>query len=466
MEKPKVFSRALTRRSLLKAAGAGIVVSLLTACQPKAPAPSGQATSQPAGQGPTAQPPAPKELTITFLSAQAALKEQDPLAVLMKQFTEKNPGTKIATLTTAAGDDYFTKLVTMTAAKTPPDIFYMPPWNLIEFTDKNLLASLDPYVAAGGFDIADVPKALVEAYTWDGALLGLPVLGIIARIWAYNKDAFDAAGVPYPKRYWTMDDFLEKVQRVVRKKGGEVEVWGVDPRLTDNAHLLPWLWTYGGDFYNYPKLDKCIMDSPESVRAMQASVDLIRKYKVQAPPEIGPNDLGISFQTGKIAISAVGSGSWVDPAKAGEFLWAFKWGLIDQPKVTEARALIHSTGLSLSASSANRDAAWKLLAFLMSEESQKFYSERTGKIAAIKSVGAKVAFKNIPADDQKLIEDVLEYAWGRARWRTRVWSKSAANAQQIWSAMWLGKMSVEEACKQATKDTNQMLEEAAKALKS
>lgn len=408
--------------------------------------------------------PAQEEVILSFLSQQQSIAEQDPLAVLMRQFEEANPGVKVAQLTTASGDDYFTKLVTMTAAKTPPDIFYMPPWNLVYFKDENLLAGLDPYVAVSpDFSIDNVPEALVEAYSWDGVLLGLPVLGSILRIWAYNKDAFDEAGIEYPTRYWDYTEFLDKVQKVVKKSGDEVDVWGADPRLPDNAHLLPWLWTFGADFYNYPVLDRCTMDAPEAIAAMQASVDLIREYQIQAPPEIGPADLGISFATGKIATSAIGTGSWLDPTKPGEFVWPFNWGLIDMPTVVETRALIHSTGLSLSATSPNRDKAWDLLAFLMSDESQEFYSKAAGKIAATKSIGAKYAFENIPEEDQQVIADGLDYAWGRAHWRTKVWGLSSSNAQQLWSAMWLGEMTVEEACEQATKDTNGMLEEAANA---
>ncbi len=404
----------------------------------------------------------PREVTLTFLSGQQSIEQKDPLEQLLRKFEQENPGVKIVSLTTAAGDDYFTKLVTMTAAKTPPDIFYMPPWNLVYFKDEGLLAALDPYVAATNFPIEEVPEALVEAYSWGGVLLGLPVLGSILRIWAYNKDAFDEAGVSYPERHWTMDDMLEIVPKVMKKVGDEVDVWGVDPRLQDNAHLLPWLWTFGADFYNYPEMTKCTLDAPEAIQAMQMSVDLIRKYKVQAPPEMGPYDLGITFPTGKIAVSAIGTGQWVDPTGQHEFAWPFKFGLIDMPQVVAPRALIHSTGLSISSSSPNRDLAWDLLSFLMSEENQAFFSEKAAKIAALKSVGAKYAFTNLPEEDQQMIRDAMDYAWGRAHWRTKVWGKSASNAQQLWSAMWLGEITVEEACRQATEDTNAMLAEAEK----
>lgn len=481
MQAREVARVRVSRRALIKGlAGAGVAV-LLSACKPEVVEKivketvvvqqevKVKETVMVAGTPQVVEkvvttvvqaPTALKEITISYLSDLKSLSEQDPLVVLFAKFKEKNPGTKIAVLTTASGDDYFTKLVTMTAAKSPPDIFYMPPWNLETFKNEKLLAGLDAYAAVSGLNVNNIPKGLREEYTWDGVLLGLPVLGTILRIWAFNKDAFDAGGVKYPTRSWTYDDMLDQCAKAMKKKGNDVDVWGADLRLQDNAHLLPWLWTWGGDFYNYPQLTKCTMDSKESMAAMQASVDMIRKYKITAPPEIGPADLGISFQTGKIAASAIGTGAWVDPTKPGQFIWNFKWGLVDMPKVKDPRALIHSTGLSLAASSAVRDQAWKLLDFLMSDESQIFYSTAAGKIGGTVTVGAKYAFKNIPAEDQKMVSDGLDYAWSRVHWRTPVWSKSSSNAQQIWSAMWLGKMTVEEACKRATEDTNKMLVEA------
>ena len=405
--------------------------------------------------------PAQRDITVTFLSQQPTIAEKDPLDALMANYEAENPGVKVARLTTAAGGDYFTKLVTMTAANNPPDIFYMPPWNLIYFVNENLLAALDPYVASAGFDIDDVPEALVNAYSWGGALFGFPVLGSTVRLYAYNKDAFDEAGVEYPTRYWKYDEFLDKVQKVKKTSGDQVEMWGVDPLIGNGAYGLNWLWSFGADFYDYPAMTKCTMDQPEAIQAMQASADLIRTHEVWAPPEIGPEDLGISFQTGRVAIGAVGTGEWIDPAQSGEFAWPFNWALIDTPATAQTSALIHSAGMSIAARSSNRDTAWELMAFLMSEESQTFYSEAAGKIAGLKSVGAKYAFQNIPQADQDIITEAMGYAWGRAHWRTPVWSKSWENAADLFRAMWLGELTVEEACLQAAAETNQMLEEAA-----
>ena len=405
---------------------------------------------------------AQRDVLLTFLSQQATIGEQEPINMLFSRFEEEHEGIRVSRITTAAGDDYFTKLVTMTAAGTPPDLFYMPPWNLVYFKDENLLAALDPYVQLrdGGLDPDNVVPGLLQEYSWGGVLLGLPVFASILRIWAYNKDAFDAAGVDYPTRSWAWEEFIEKTTAVMTYVGDEPDMWGAFPALGDNAHLLPWLWTFGGDFYNYPELTACALTRPESIEAMQASVDLIREHKIQPPPEIGPTDLGISFAAGKIATSAVGTGAWIDPANREQSAWPFRFGLIEQPTVRETHCLIHSTGISMSATASDRDAAWELLAFLMSEENQIFFSERTGGISGLLSVGAKYAFADLPAEDHAVINDGMDSARSRVYWRTPVWGANATAAQQLWQAMWLGEISAEEACNQACAEINPVLQDA------
>lgn len=457
-----VSINALSRRSFLRMAGSTAAVVLVAACAPQVEVdvvdePEDAVVTEPVA----AEPEPPRDVALTFLSQQATIGEQEPINILFSRFEDENPGVTVQRLTTAAGDDYFTKLVTMTAAGTPPDLFYMPPWNLVYFKDEGLLAPLDPFIDVDqSLDRDNVVPGLLNEYSWNEELLGLPVFASILRIWAYNKDAFDEAGVEYPTRNWSYDEFLEKASMAMTRVGDEVDVWGGDPRLQDNAHLLPWLWTFGGDFYNYPELTASALTRPESIEAMQASVDLLRTYEIQPPPEIGPMDLGISFPAGKLATSAIGTGQWIDPTDREVSAWPFSFGLIEQPTVRETHSLIHSTGISMAAQPSDRDAAWRLLAHLMSEESQIFYSESAGGISGLLSVGAQYAFADLPAEDLAVINDNMDRARSRVYWRTPVWGRNATDAQAIWQSLWLGDISAEEACTQAAQEIDAVLEEA------
>jgi multiple sugar transport system substrate-binding protein len=288
----------------------------------------------------------------------------------------------------------------------------------------------------------------VEAYSWDGVLLGMPVMGSNVYLIGYNKDVFDEAGVEYPKRYWTWYECLETAKKVTldRDGDGDPEVWGLTFNVINPSRLLPYLWSWGADFYNYPELSKCTLNSPEAVAALEFALSWIREHNVSPPPEMGASELGISFDAGLVAMADVGSGSWVDPKDPSQFRWGFNWGLTDFPKDVATRTLIHSNGMSIARTSKQRDEAWELLQFLMSEESQILYSKRVGKVSAIKSVGATYAFENLPAEDLQVVNDAIEYAWGRVHWRTPVWHKSASGTQvPEMEAAWLGERSVKEA---------------------
>ena len=399
---------------------------------------------------------------IQFLRAAEVITPEEPVAVLVDRFHEGHPNIKVKILTTASGDDYFTKLVTMTAAGTPPDIFELAPWKLAVFEKEKLTADLRPLVEAWGFDLGEIPEPLVDAYSWGGALLGLPIMGSNIYLIGFNKDVFDKAGVAYPKRYWTWDDFLETAKKVTIDEDGdgEPEIWGGTFNFIGPARLLPYLWGWGADFYNYPDLNKCTLNSPEAREALTFALDLTRVHKVMPPPEMGAADLGITFDAGLVAMADVASGAWVDPKDPAQFRWGFNWGLTDFPKTVATRTLIHSNGMSIARTSKHRDEAWEFLIFLMSLESQKYYSERVGKVSALKSVGGKYAYANLPAEDLQVVTDAIEYAWGRTHWRTPIWDKSASGTQgPEFDKAWLGEQTLEETLDRICEKVDEMFAE-------
>jgi multiple sugar transport system substrate-binding protein len=472
----------LTRRQLLAGLGLGAAGAMLAACQPKIVevekvvtqvvkevvketvmvAGTPQVVEKEVTKVVEKVVQVPKTVEVQFLRSAATIVPENPLEQLVAKFEEENEGYTVKILTTATGDDYFTKLVTMTAAGTPPDIFDMPPWKLDVFKKENMLAELKEYADAWGMDLKTMPEALLQEYTMDGMLLGLPVMGNTVHLIGYNKDLFDEAGVAYPQRYWTWDDCLEasKLLTIDEDGDGDPEIWGLTFNVLGPATLLPYLWTWGADFYNYPELNKCTLNSPIALEALEYQLALIREHKVSPPPEMGAADLGITFAAGKVAMANVTSGSWKDPKDATQFAWPFKFGLVDYPKKFETRSLIHGNGLSISRITKNRDAAWTLMQFLNSEESQIFYSERMGTISGLISVGADYAFKNLPAEDLQVVKDCIEYAWSRVHWRTPIWDKSASGTQvpQMQNA-WLGEQTVKEALDNTCRIVDEMFAE-------
>src|SRR5205807_8370913 len=100
-------------------------------------------------------------------------------------------------------------------------------------------------VAASRLDLSDFPPALLELFRYQGARYGLPRDNDTTVIY-YNKGAFDAAGLAYPRADWTWDDLRALARALTLRDGdGRVARYGF---AFEAAHWWRlWVWQNGGD---------------------------------------------------------------------------------------------------------------------------------------------------------------------------------------------------------------------------
>lgn len=94
-------------------------------------------------------------------------------------------------------------------------------------TTEELTATLDlqPLIDADpAFPRDDYAAGVLAPFLHDGKLSGLP-LSLSFRMLAYNKEAFDAAGLDYPSEGWTLDDFMHIAQQL-NSGSGENQRYG------------------------------------------------------------------------------------------------------------------------------------------------------------------------------------------------------------------------------------------------
>ncbi len=102
-------------------------------------------------------------------------------------------------------DSYWTKIKTLLAANTPPDIFTIDAPYYLDYQTKDTLLNLQPYIDADPTVLDGIyPQTLLAYQTPDG-YFGLP-RDFQTIVLFYNKDMFDAAGLDYPNADWTWDD--------------------------------------------------------------------------------------------------------------------------------------------------------------------------------------------------------------------------------------------------------------------
>jgi multiple sugar transport system substrate-binding protein len=141
--------------------------------------------------------------------------------------------------------------------------------------------ALDPFLDAdSNLSPHDFYPLALDAFSAQGQLWGLPGQMDITLI-GYNKDLFDAAGVPYPTSGWTMSDFLAVAQALTQGEDVDKQ-YGFIPGSFESTDLLDWLERLGADLIdetaNPPVL---FLNDPTTVAAFQWYTDLITMHQVR-----------------------------------------------------------------------------------------------------------------------------------------------------------------------------------------
>jgi multiple sugar transport system substrate-binding protein len=157
---------------------------------------------------------------------------------LVSEFEADHPNIDVE-LTTYPEDQFSVKVDTALAAGRPPDLGLVGP----ELMNAGVLLPLDDMVQEQGLDLSTFNQGIVgealgptESCSFEGQLYCLgSYTGMVALF--YNKDMFDAAGVPYPAAWppMSVDEFVDVACQLTDP---ENEVWGA--AYGDPVTFLPW----------------------------------------------------------------------------------------------------------------------------------------------------------------------------------------------------------------------------------
>ena len=182
---------------------------------------------------------------------------------------------------------------------------FFPAWgqagyllDLRPFVERDLAADV----------IAEWDAAQYKAFfTADGRQFALPKYHGALAVY-YNKDRFDAAGVPYPDADWTYDDYLSAMTALT---GAEVDgsaVYGstLDP-IYDRVQIH--VNAFGGHFVNPDDPTDCVLDEPPAVAALEWLRVRFQDDGVMASPlALNKLETRRAFWEGRVAM--VEDGSW------------------------------------------------------------------------------------------------------------------------------------------------------------
>lgn len=338
---------------------------------------------------------------------------------------------------------YFQKLETAATGGALPDVLWMNGPHIVQYAEGKVIVPLSDLASKDNYSLDNYPKSLVDLYTVDGKLYGIPKDFDTTGLW-YNKKIFDEAGVPYPDNTWDWNKLKEVAKKLTNKDKG---VYGFAALMGNQGGYYDFIWQNGGHIISED--GKSVgFDQPEAIEALKYNISFIKEglSPTQAQmTETAPSEL---FSSGKIAMMF--DGPWMVP----EYKKNPDLNVAVVPKGKQRAVSIHGLSNVIAANTKHKEAAWKFVQFLGSKEAAEVYA-KTGTVIPAYNGTQDAWLKAVPNLNLQAFIDGVDYS---------VPLPSVKNTGEIWQyetdilkKAWSNEESVEDAAKELTKKADEAL---------
>jgi ABC-type glycerol-3-phosphate transport system substrate-binding protein len=402
--------RGFSRRSFLihSVATAG-TVAVLGACAPKAteaPAP----TKPPEEPAKVAQPEPTKATTpeavkaaaeptkIKMLHWQSQEGEQKAWDSYYAAFAEKNPDIRVEQEVVVHAH-YSERVLTYAAAGDTADVMQID-GNWRGFQQAGAMLDITPYVDLWPGDLrGETPKTSINDYNYsvirqkfsqfaDGQF-GWPFVCMVYFDYL-NLELFEKHGVDIPEPGWTWDDFRATIKALTDSGANEFGSEYFVPYGDDTRNAIK---QNGGSWYD-PEEGWNLWWRPECVEAIMWLAELAQKDKSMVPPEASGTTFqsgGVSFTTGKVAVSYMGS--WAIGGRSST--WPFQWGTVPEKRGKAGGAqMMISNGLGVPKHAKHPDEGARFIAWMCGPEGQMMMA-KNNQLPMLAKVAEEHAYREI-----------------------------------------------------------------------
>ncbi|MEV5552366.1 sugar ABC transporter substrate-binding protein [Nonomuraea wenchangensis] len=372
------MSPNLSRRDLIRLAGAAAAAPVLSACAGAPPAPSAAA---------------PGTFTVYWNAGH-------DYAAYRKVIAEFEQANKVkVNLQKYQWPDLRTRLLADFASGTVPDLVEEPGGWVQEFAISGNARSLQDFVdrdgGAMGFP-ADWQPVTVERNSYQGKVYGVQ-LHLTCNTLLYNKAMLREAGLEPPS---TWEEFLAAARKLT--KDG---VYGVALNQ-DHTYVWPWLIQAGVTPYD-PATGEIMGPREAAVEALQFQADLVHKHKVAPVPVSstdysGPQKL---FSAGRAAM--ILTGPWdLDPIRktSPDLELGVAPPLKHRTRATQAAGV----SLFVPAKAARPELSWDFVKRVTAAEVERAATAETGMLMPRKSWAELSEVRSDPVT--KVFADALAIA--------------------------------------------------------
>ena len=345
-----------------------VIALLLAACAPAAT--STAAPAAPAAPAATTAPAAPAApaatggaVTLEFSQWWEPELKAGAFRALMDQFEAANPGIKVKLISGPYADTK-TQDVANAAAGTMSDVVGLDGAWVSDFVKQGAIANMTDLMKAAKYD----DSQLASQIQVNGGTYMIPVVNFVYPVFV-NMDLMTAAGVKAaPTTRAEFADAAKKITKADKNVYGWVLPLSLDAPNGIQNDVMSWLWASGGSMMKdgKPNLvgNKDVVSTVEFVKSLyDAKVITPGSFTMKEQDKVE------EFTNGRVGmmIDSLAHINMIRTKNAN-----LKFDITALPAVdgyTGKRGLPYASwGIGVSATSAHKAEAWKLVQFLMSQD--------------------------------------------------------------------------------------------------
>lgn len=319
--------------------------------------------------------------------------EQAVFQSVVDAFHAQNSDVQVELIGLPSKGDYLTRLSADFAAGAPPDVFLLNYRRLAQYHNRDALEPLGPMLTnSDKLDESEFYQIALDAFRdSSGTLVCIPQ-NISSQVIYYNKDLFDAAGLPYPADDWTWAEFRQTALALTLPDSngdGEADQYGLglEPAL---IRMAPFIWQNGGtlvDDVTHPT--RLTLDTAEAREAMQFVLNL------PALDGVVPNATAEAIQAQELRFYDGTIAMYINSRRIVPVMREvthFNWDVAPLPRGPQTASVLHSDGYCMARSAEVKTAAWAFIEFAVSEEGQKLAAKLGRTVPSLKHVAESPVF--------------------------------------------------------------------------
>jgi multiple sugar transport system substrate-binding protein len=268
---------------------------------------------------------------------------------------------------TPISGDYDAAMLARFAAKRPPDVFYVDSLDVPDYLPA--LEPLNSYVRrTRGWTTTPFYQRLLSGFTVNGRIYGFPKdwspLGLIA-----NTQMLQRGGVTRPTTWAQLGQALQRLRSSNAVPGGAPACLS-----HDWARILAFVYQNNGAWINATKT-RSVLNSPQNRATLNTYLGWLKSGLAQTPAQLGVGWCGEAIGKEKAAI--VFEGNWIYGYLQKDFP-NVRFAVYPMVRNKARGNLSFTTSYSMGKQSQNKQAAWRLLRFLVGKQGQATWTKNSG----------------------------------------------------------------------------------------